>query len=137
MPNAGIIREKEELEKKISINLKLLSKELTKHEIQSLMGRIHTEQDLDTLKAELENGEKFEGKELSRDSRKALSELIESSRRMTEIRLEALKLEIGNTSGQRYPEYRIDPEAYPSHKLAIVRKMERSRLGEKIGMDIG
>lgn len=134
--NAGIFQEKAELEKKISRNLKLLSKELTKHEIQSLMEKIHTEKDLDTLKSELDNHSKFEGKELSDDSRLALSELIESSRRMTEIQLEALKLEIGLGSGQKYPEYVIHPDQYPSHRFEIVRKMEKSRLGEKIWLDI-
>lgn len=138
---AGIIKEKENLERKISQNLQLLAKELSNGEIESLIGKLHTEKDLDALRTELEKWEKIEGKAFSEKTKQALADLIENSKRMTELRLETLKIEIqtsgeSSDSSKRYAEYVAEPSAYPSHRYEIIQKLEKSKLGEKWHVDV-
>jgi hypothetical protein len=135
VPQAGILKEKDrELESRIVDSLKKLSTKLTRKDIEALLRRIEAKHNINELRHELEKEEKLEGVTLDDTTLREIIALIREAQEVAERGLDELKINIGNLNNS--PDYRVNPDIYYSSKHANVSRLEKSRLGENIILDL-
>lgn len=133
---AGILKEQEktDLEGRIMDTLKNLNNRLTKKEILSLIHRIEVGKGLEWLRAELEKEKKFENTEISDEILRDILNLFREVEQIAESGLKELKLELGKLNESK--EYTIDQTVYLTNRFPWVKRLEKSKLGENIIIDI-
>lgn len=134
--NAGILKEKDkvDLENRIVETLRRLNGKLTKKEIMELFHKIEVTKWLDWLKNELEKEVKIGWNEIWEDVLKDLLDLIKEAKELTQKWIEELRIELSRINESKT--YEIDKTVYLSSKFSWIKKLEESKLGENIILDL-
>ncbi|NDK19761.1 hypothetical protein GW819_02895 [Candidatus Gracilibacteria bacterium] len=134
--HAGILKNKEktDLENQIVDTLKSLNSHMTKKEILALIHRIEVGKGLEGLRGELEKEKKLEGAKISDEALQDIMNLFREIERVAESGLQELKLEISRLNVSK--EYTVDKAIYLSSKFPWIKKLEDSKLGENIVIDL-
>ncbi|MDD5376696.1 MAG: hypothetical protein PHH16_01125 [Candidatus Gracilibacteria bacterium] len=133
---AGILKDKEktDLENQIVDTLKNLNSHMTKKEILALIHRIEVGKGLEGLRGELEKEKKLEGTEISDEALQDILSLFREIEQVAESGLQELKLELNRLNESK--EYVIDRAVYLSSRFPWIKKLEDSKLGENILIDL-
>lgn len=133
---AGVLKDKEksDLESQIMDTLKNLNSHMTKKEILSLIHRIEVGKGLEGLRAELSKEKKLEDAEISDEALGDILNLFREIEQVAESGIRELKLELGRLNESK--EYTIDRAVYLSSRFPWIKKLEDSKLGENILIDI-
>ncbi len=133
---AGILKDKEktDLENQIVSTLKSLNSHMTKKEILALIHRIEVGKGLEGLRAELQKEKKLEGAEISDEVLQDIMSLFREVEQIVESGLKELKLELRNLNESK--EYTIDKMAYLTSRFPWIKKLEESKLGDNIIIDL-
>ncbi len=133
---AGILKNKEksDLENQIVDTLKSLNSHMTKKEILALIHRIEVGKGLEGLRTELEKEQKLEGTKISDEALQDILNLFHDIEKVAESGLQELKLEISRLNVSK--EYTVDKAIYLSSKFPWIRKLEDSKLGDNIIIDL-
>lgn len=133
---AGILKDKEktDLENQIMDTLKSLNSHMTKKEILALIHRIEVGKGLEGLRGELEKEKKLEGAEISDEALEDILSLFREIEKAVGSDLRELKLELGRLNVSK--EYTVDTAIYLSSKFPWIKKLEESKLGENIIIDL-
>jgi hypothetical protein len=135
VPQAGILKEKDrELESRIVDSLKKLSTKLTRKDIEALLRRIEIKQDINELRRELEKEEKLEGVTIDEATLQEIISLIREAQEAAERGLNELKIDLSKLNPSL--DYEANPTIYLSSKRAGTSRLEKSRLGENIILDL-
>ena len=134
--HAGILKNKEktELENQIVDTLKSLNSHMTKKEILALIHRIEVGKGLEGLRGELEKEKKLEGAKISDEALQDIMNLFREIEKVAESGLQELKLELSRLNVSK--EYTVDKAIYLSSKFPWIKKLEESKLGESIVIDL-
>lgn len=134
--HAGILKNKEktDLENQIVDTLKSLNNHMTKKEILSLIHRIEVGKGLEWLRAELSKEKKLEDANISDEALQDILNLFHEVERVAESGLQELKLELKRLNVSK--EYTVDKAIYLSSKFPWIKKLEDSKLGENIIIDL-
>lgn len=134
--HSGILKDKEktDLEKQIVDTLRSLNSHMTKKEILALIHRIEVGKGLEGLRAELSKEKKLENADISDEALQDIMNLFHEIERAAESGLKELKLELGRLNQSK--EYTIDKAVYLSSKFPWIKKLEDSKLGDSIIIDI-
>jgi hypothetical protein len=132
----GILKDKEQkdLENQIIDTLKSLNSHMTKKEILALIHRIEAGKGLEGLRAELSKEKKLEGAEISDEALQDILNLFREIEQVAGSDLKELKLELSRLNESK--EYIIDKTIYLSSKFPWIKKLEDSKLGESIIIDM-
>lgn len=133
---AGVLKDKEksDLENQIMDTLKNLNSHMTKKEILALIHRIEVGKGLEGLRAELSKEKKLEDAEISDEALQDILNLFREIEQVAESGLKELKLELSRLNESK--EYTIDKAVYLSSRFPWIKKLEDSKLGENILIDI-
>ncbi len=134
--NVWILKEKDkkDLEERIVNTMKHLNSKLTKKEIMELFSRVEATKWLDWLKKQLESEKTLWGKEIWEDVLKAILDLINESKEITQKWIEELKFEMKKLNESKF--YDIDKKVYLTNKYPWIKKFEDSQLWKNIILDI-
>lgn len=134
--HAGIFKEKEknDLENRIVDTLRSINSHMTKKEILALINRIETGKGLEGLRAELGKEKKLEGAKISDEALQDILNLFREIEQVAESGLKELRLEIGRLNESK--EYVVDKAIYLSSRFPWIKKLEDSKLGENIIIDL-
>ncbi|MDD2916259.1 MAG: hypothetical protein PHH70_00235 [Candidatus Gracilibacteria bacterium] len=134
--HAGILKNKEkaDLENQIVDTLKSLNSHMTKKEILSLIHRIEVGKGLEGLRAELSKEKKLEDTDISDEALQDILNLFHEVERVAESGLQELKLELTRLNVSK--EYTVDKAIYLSSKFPWIKKLEDSKLGDNIIIDL-
>ncbi|HBB27185.1 TPA: hypothetical protein DCZ36_01650 [Candidatus Gracilibacteria bacterium] len=133
---AGILKDKEktDLENRIVDTLKSLNSHMTKKEILALIQRIEVGKGLEGLRSELSKEKKLSGAEISDSALQDILNLFREVEQVAEFGLQELKLELGRLNESK--EYTVDTAIYLSSKFPWIKKLEESKLGDNIVIDV-
>ncbi|MDD2891796.1 MAG: hypothetical protein PHQ95_02420 [Candidatus Gracilibacteria bacterium] len=132
----GILKDKEkrDLENQIVDTLKSLNSHMTKKEILALIHRIEAGKGLEGLRSELSKEKKLEDAEISDEALQDILKLFREIEQVAGSELKELKLELSRLNESK--EYTIDKAMYLSSKFPWIKKLEDSKLGKNIVIDI-
>lgn len=133
---AGILKDKEktDLENQIVDTLKSLNSHMTKKEILALIQRIEVGKGLEGLRTELSKEKKLEDADISDEALQDILNLFHEIEKVAESGLKELKLELSRLNASA--EYTIDKAIYLSSKFPWIKKLEDSKLGDNIIIDL-
>ncbi|MDD5197421.1 MAG: hypothetical protein PHN60_01020 [Candidatus Gracilibacteria bacterium] len=133
---AGILKNKEkiELENQIVDTLRSLNSHMTKKEILALIHRIEVGKGLEGLRGELEKEKKLEGSDISDEALEDILSLFREIEQVAGSELKELKLELSRLNVSK--EYTVDTAIYLSSRFPWIKKLEDSKLGENIIIDL-
>jgi len=133
---AGVLKDKEksDLENQIVSTLKSLNSHMTKKEILALIHRIEVGKGLEGLRSELQKEKKLEGAEISDEVLQDILSLFREVEQLVVSGLKELKLELSNLNESK--EYTINKTAYLTARFPWIKKLEESKLGENIIIDL-
>lgn len=133
---AGILkdREKLDLENRIIDTLRSLNSHMTKKEILALVHRIEVGKGLEGLRSELGKEKKLENTDISDEALQDILNLFREIEQVAESGLKELKLELGRLNESK--EYTIDKAVYLSSRFPWIKRLEDSKLGENIIIDL-
>ncbi|MFA6090694.1 MAG: hypothetical protein WC774_02865 [Candidatus Gracilibacteria bacterium] len=133
---AGVLKDKEktDLENQIVSTLKSLNSHMTKKEILALIHRIEVGKGLEGLQSELQKEKKLEGADISDEVLQDILSLFREVEQLVVSGLKELKLELSNLNESK--EYTIDKVAYLTARFPWIKKLEESKLGENIIIDL-
>ena len=132
----GILKNKEklDLENQIVDTLRSLNGHMTKKEILSLVQRIEVGKWLEGLRSEIGKEKKLDNAEISDEALQDIMNLIHGIERAAESGIRELRLELGSLNESK--EYKINKDIYLSSQLPWIKKIEDSKLGESVVIDI-
>lgn len=132
----GVLKDKEkrDLENQIVDTLKSLNSHMTKKEILALIHRIEAGKGLEGLRSELSKEKKLEDTEISDEALQDILKLFWEIEQVAGSELKELKLELSRLNESK--EYTIDKAMYLSSKFPWIKKLEDSKLGKNIVIDI-
>ncbi len=134
--SAGVFKDKEkiDLENQIVDTLKSLNSHMTKKEILALIHRIEVGKGLEWLRAELSKEKKLEDADISDEALQDILNLFHEVEKVAESGLQELKLELKRLNVSK--EYTVDKAIYLSSKFPWIKKLEDSKLGDNIVIDL-
>jgi len=134
--HAGILKNKEQtdLENQIVDTLKSLNNHMTKKEILALIHRIEVGKGLEGLRTELSKEKKLEDAHISDEALQDILNLFHEVEKIAESGLQELRLELKRLNISK--EYSVDKAIYLSSKFPWIKKLEDSKLGDNIIIDL-
>lgn len=134
--NTGILKEKDQkdLENRIVDTLRSINSHMTKKEILALIHRIEVGKGLEGLRSELGKEKKLEGAKISDEALQDILNLFREVEQVAESGLKELKLELRRLNESK--EYTVDKAIYLSARFPWIKKLEDSKLGENIVIDL-
>lgn len=134
--NAGIFKDKDktDLENQIVDTLRSINSHMTKKEILALIHRIEVGKGLEWLRSELGKEKKLEGAKISDEALQDILNLFREVEQVAESGLKELKLELRRLNESK--EYVVDRAIYLSSRFPWIKKLEDSKLGENIVIDL-
>lgn len=134
--NVGIFKDKDktDLENQIVDTLRNINSHMTKKEILALIHRIEVGKGLEGLRSELGKEKKLEGAKISDEALQDILNLFREVEQVAESGLKELKLELRRLNESK--EYTVDKAIYLSARFPWIKKLEDSKLGENIVIDL-